>query len=286
MDKYFKLLELTPDSNIEDIKKKYRELSKIHHPDKNNGNDAKMKEIVEAYEKLTLHIKSNITSKYNDDIIINETVNLNDICLGKIGNTTITRMKKCTSCTDIICDKCDGKGKITMTLNIAVFTYSQSTTCDKCNGSCYFRCNCSNIENLNISYNLPVGVFGGMSLTSNDRGNYIGNNVYKIIKINVNENIEAPFKRQGNNLEYTLDITLLESIIGFNKSIYHPYFGNIGIKYPKITTPQTVIIKDHKGLPFFNDNSKFGNLIIKPRIDYNIILTDSQKTKINEAFMI
>lgn len=36
-----------------DIKSAYRNLSKLHHPDKNNGDDTKFKEIVEAYKVLS-----------------------------------------------------------------------------------------------------------------------------------------------------------------------------------------------------------------------------------------
>lgn len=39
--------------NDKDIKKAYRNLSKIHHPDKNSGDETKFKEIVEAYKVLS-----------------------------------------------------------------------------------------------------------------------------------------------------------------------------------------------------------------------------------------
>ncbi len=43
------LKNLTP----KDFKSAYRKLSKLHHPDKNNGDDTKFKEIAEAYNILT-----------------------------------------------------------------------------------------------------------------------------------------------------------------------------------------------------------------------------------------
>lgn len=57
-----------------DIKFAYRNLSKLHHPDKNNGDDAKFKEIVEAYKVLSdtdLKEKYDTTSKHglNYDIL-------------------------------------------------------------------------------------------------------------------------------------------------------------------------------------------------------------------------
>jgi len=51
-----KILGLTGNPNPEDIKKAYRKLSIIHHPDKNNGSpesEEKFKQINEAYQSLT-----------------------------------------------------------------------------------------------------------------------------------------------------------------------------------------------------------------------------------------
>lgn len=49
---YYEILELKPQCTKEQIKKKYYELSKKYHPDKNNGDDEKFKLINEAYETL------------------------------------------------------------------------------------------------------------------------------------------------------------------------------------------------------------------------------------------
>jgi curved DNA-binding protein len=49
---YYDVLNVTKDSTIEEIKKSYRKLSMKYHPDKNNGEDTKMKKITEAYTIL------------------------------------------------------------------------------------------------------------------------------------------------------------------------------------------------------------------------------------------
>ena len=49
---YYKILELNDNCTKKEIKKKYHELSKKYHPDKNNGKDEKFKQINEAYETL------------------------------------------------------------------------------------------------------------------------------------------------------------------------------------------------------------------------------------------
>lgn len=51
---YYKILELQPSCAKEDIKKAFRKLAHIHHPDK-GGSATKFKEILEAYQYLEKH---------------------------------------------------------------------------------------------------------------------------------------------------------------------------------------------------------------------------------------
>ena len=53
---YYEILGVSKDATDEEIKKKYRELAKKYHPDKNKGDkyaEEKFKEINEAYEILS-----------------------------------------------------------------------------------------------------------------------------------------------------------------------------------------------------------------------------------------
>ena len=52
MEDYYKVLGVTNNSTPEEIKKSYRKLSLKYHPDKNNGDDTKFKQINEAYQNF------------------------------------------------------------------------------------------------------------------------------------------------------------------------------------------------------------------------------------------
>jgi curved DNA-binding protein len=54
---YYETLGVDSSATMDEIKKAYRKLSKQHHPDVNGGDDAKFKEIAEAYEHLSSDVK-------------------------------------------------------------------------------------------------------------------------------------------------------------------------------------------------------------------------------------
>ena len=49
---YYSILGVNKNANQDEIKKAYRKLSMKFHPDKNNGDDTKFKEINEAYSTI------------------------------------------------------------------------------------------------------------------------------------------------------------------------------------------------------------------------------------------
>ena len=53
MKDYYKILEVDRDCETDKIKKSYKKLALKYHPDKNNGDHTKLKEISEAYEILS-----------------------------------------------------------------------------------------------------------------------------------------------------------------------------------------------------------------------------------------
>lgn len=52
MEKNLHILGLTKEANMKSVKQKYRELSKIYHPDRENGSVSEFRKIKKAYENI------------------------------------------------------------------------------------------------------------------------------------------------------------------------------------------------------------------------------------------
>ena len=53
MSDYYKILGVSREASVDEIKKAYRKLAHQYHPDKDGGDEARFKEINEAYQTLS-----------------------------------------------------------------------------------------------------------------------------------------------------------------------------------------------------------------------------------------
>ena len=232
---------------------------------------------------------SSFTSSFNFDFrkqnrkcsnitkIIN--VTLEDVYNGVDSTMKINVKNYCLNCITI-CNECDGKGIIQTLRNLGLMQQIIQQTCEKCRGkgeiielnkSCKKCCGEGTYINehsasLRISAGFPNNYktsFKGLGEQPKSKNEISGD---LIIQINVSEN--KYFKRDNNDLYYTYNINYLDSILG--KNIEIPYFNeNIKLNtknYGIILHKNEYTIKN-KGLPIFNKENNYGNLIIKFEIN-------------------
>ena len=119
MNRHYQVLGLNSNATSDEIKKAYRKLSKIYHPDINKSPEAenKFKEISEAYQVLTGKSKETTPPPRNPfnnfkqrrqpkakNIIYNIEVSLEEAFSGVYKNVLLKKNK--------ICKGCDGEGGI------------------------------------------------------------------------------------------------------------------------------------------------------------------------------
>ncbi len=171
MKDYYKVLGVTPNATDEEIKKAFRKLALLHHPDKNNGDDTKFKEINDAYQILSDPQKrnqhDNPRSGFSDfdindffknhfgmggqhnrqnfptpgqDVNIKVPVSIYDILSGATKNIKFTLADPCQKCAGTgasertTCNVCNGMGsteQIVMQFNVRMMT---QVPCKHCSG--------------------------------------------------------------------------------------------------------------------------------------------------------
>jgi len=245
-DRAKKILKLDSNFTPEELKKSYRRLVMLYHPDKCTLPDAneKFNEIQSAYSYLQKgnenisadEILKNIFKSFSSNIIngipINKIFNNSRSNITKPSKLYITPKEyftgttksvlldlgKC-NCESLLCNNCAGSG-YSMDFNV----------CTNCMGDGWIKTcnmNCSNKVELNIPIPSLINLEGRIIVDCSN-GSQIGSST-KEYKVELND---SRYFYENNNLYYNFDITLKESLIGFNKIFKDPFdnIHNIFIK--------------------------------------------------------
>lgn len=208
----YSILEIPENTSANDVKKKYREMSKKYHPDVNKepGAEDRFKKINEAYARIQKGGSDDMPgfeqggfnpfSGFNPfagmdpfqtsnkqrevkNITIDTNLSFEESVLGSKKEIKFTRENKCSDCNgqgfatiNNGCNMCGGKGKITSQQGPMMFVQ----TCNKCMGRMQTSaCNkCSSTgcvtTDTTISVNIPGGVVNGNILRLAGMGNFAG----------------------------------------------------------------------------------------------------------------
>lgn len=197
--------------------------------------------------------------------------------------------KTCMSCRSM-CYTCQGQGSITDMRRMGFITQMVSRVCDKCSGSGNITKGCPScnhqghtMDEKKIDVKIPAGVQTGHRFVMHglgeqaDKDNEVSGNLILEIFVQPDPN----FQRQGQDLIYTVKLTLAESIIG--KMVTIPHFGGditINLEEYGIIQPQKSYILAGKGMP------PNGNLVLVFNIDYynKKVLTSEERNTLKAAF--
>jgi DnaJ-class molecular chaperone len=287
---YYDILGVDKDASQNEIKKAYRKLVMIHHPDK-GGDSEKFKQISEAYETLSDQEKRNsydnpgptpidISQMFSQmfsgmggqvrDMNRHFTIELTleQVFTGTEKTLKIPVVKPCQSCSST-CQKCRGQGMFAVQEMFGFFP----RPCDRCEGTGVIRSGCSAcghqkkttetiVANIKVQKGVQNGyqeVIPGLGEQARSPRERTGN---LIITFRVKNH--PIFQRHGDHLKYVMTITFDESVHGIDVTI--PHFGG-DVKFNSLKTfgildPRKDYVIHHKGL---NHES---NLLVNFDIQY------------------
>jgi DnaJ-class molecular chaperone len=227
-------------------------------------------------------------------------VDLEDVYLGSSLNVVYTRKSLCKGCdgtgTDNPaarrkCNVCQGKGEKLVMQRMGIMLVQNVVECVPCGGTGWekseeFLCeDCKgkmvSFEKKNIKVELEKGTPDGYRFTFFGEGDKIPKIQDGDLIIEVVLKKHKYFRREGADIWYRLDLSLLEAITGFKKLI--PSL-NKSEQFEVSTSPGEIVQSGEvrvlvgKGIPFFNNPRKSGNLFI----EFNVVFP----TKIKEEKLL
>lgn len=295
---YYSILNIPYDADINSIKKSFRSLSLKYHPDKCNNNSVDYNKIIDAYEKLNDLFENN---SYNDIISafnLNKSKNTDesDNSENYQQSDNSQKMKQYQSSkilTDTFFQNLQNFNNDNNYNNYNKFLSNIETTIDITFENSYFGKSIPIQINRNIFKNnvisneietlyieIPIGIDNNEIININNKGN-IYNDSQSDIKIKINLISHPLFTRNGLDIIYIIDISLKESLIGFEK-----IFKHINNKSYKISNINGDIINNNYYQKLdklgFTRNNFIGDFIIKFNIDYSIKLSQEIKKQLAE----
>ncbi len=227
------------------------------------------------------------------DIKTNLSLKFEEAAFGVKKEINVTRNEKCECCNGsgakpgskiITCDKCGGRGKIQVTQNTIMGSFSTVKTCDKCSGSgkvvetpCE-KCTGKGIvrKSRKIEINVPAGIDDGQAISlrgEGDAGKKGGPNgdLYVIMKV-------APhkyFKRNGYDISANVRVPFAKMALGGDIKI-PTLEGEMEFSIPEATTCGTKFRVKDQGIPILNGKGR-GVLEFTVDVDVPKKLTDEQR---------
>jgi len=95
----------------------------------------------------------------------------------------------------------------------------------------------------------------------------------------------APLSRNGNNLHTRMEISLVEALVGFNRSLVHLDGHSVPVARDRVTPPNATIRVPNEGMPLPPEaRRRAGELVINIVVKFPEVLTPEQKAGVVSLF--
>ena len=332
--KYYEILGVSKTASPDEIKKAYRKLVKIKHPDK-GGDEKEFQELQKAYDVLSDENKRKVYDEYGEEginegmsnqpetgdifdlftnggrkgkrktksVLQKLKVTLSDIYKGTEKYLEINRFRICKKCNgsgskdpnaNTKCSTCGGKGYRMVVQRMPMGIMQTQQECPDCNGEGYVIKNkCTECHGQKVTKQSTVlkvmldkGAPDGKRYVFEGESDEVPDCVPGDVIVEIEIVDDKKFKRNGADLIYDEDITLLEALTGFKRIITHLDGRKILIqtKPGEIIKPGVYKTVKELGMPFFNSPYRFGNLYMNFNIIFPKSLDDEQKKELKNLF--
>lgn len=290
MKDYYKILGVEKNASEEEIKKAFRKLAHAYHPDKSGGDEAKFKEVSEAYSVLSDKEKraqydmggmgaggfggagfdpsgfgfdfSNFSGGFGTQGF--DAGDLNDILSSIFGGRRVRRGR------DIAVD-------IELSFQDSVFGTERKVVI-----------NSKLVKQKEVSINVPPGIEDGQMIRLSGMGETLEGGVPGDLYVKVHVRKHPYLRKEGYNLVMDVAVKLSEALLGSDRTI-GTLDGEVTMKVPAGTKHGTILRVKGKGVPYGSgpdfakaSSGKRGDLYVRTLVDIPEKLTKEQKKLVEE----
>jgi len=262
---YYSFLNVTHDASERTIDRSFQKLSRKFHPDKNKGDEEaaqKFAEINEAYGCLRDPAKRRIYDLWGEQGL-------------KAYEVPITPSSASDNNLEGLLSQVHRKGK-TLHINFPVpltdfyfgnyyhFNVFHRVMCH-CPTAGFYCDNCrgrpTKKENITLTFAVEKGTSEGITALFKNAGDTSELEAPGDIELIINSKPHPVFQRDGENLHTTINITLKEAFLGFQRTITHLDNNPLKIEGKMNQGIKELILKG-KGMPKYMFPGEYGDLIV------------------------
>jgi len=219
------------------------------------------------------------------DLRVKLKITLDDVINGGIKKIKIKRLVKAPGTSYKTCHQCNGTGRITRVTNTIFGRMQTSGACNVCGGTGQILQQRGAHSDANgmmrkedvVEINLPKGIRNGVQLRVGGKGNEASgtNGISGDLIVQIIEQPNDKFKREGNNLHHDMFITIPEAVLGTDKIIETPH-GKIKLKLEEGLQSGKILRLRNKGVPDM-EGYGHGDLLVNVNVWTPKKLTSEQK---------
>ena len=180
-----------------------------------------------------------------------------------------------------LCQTCNGKGKVVSIQQMGPMVMQSANNCERCNACGYINLYLPCTDTIEIE--LPKGYNYQQRMVIQDKGLPLFKSLSGDLILSFHLEEHKNFKLKRNDLYYTMEITLKESLIGFIKGIETIDKRMLTIESNDIIKPNMIKQIENEGI-YDNRTRLTGSLYIKFKVNFPTSLSEEQLKCIKEYF--
>lgn len=283
MKDYYKILGVNRDASEDEIKKAFRKLAHAYHPDKSGGDEAKFKEVSEAYSVLSDKKKRQQYDAFGSagpgaggfnpsDFGFDfsgfgtqgfDASDLGDILSSIFGGRRVRRGR------DVAVD-------IELSFHDSIFGTDRKVVI-----------NSKFVKQKEVSIAVPPGIDDGQMIRLSGMGETLEGGVPGDLYVKIHVRKHPYLRKEGYNLVMDLTVKLSEALLGSERTIA-TLDGEVTMKIPSGTKHGTILRIREKGVPYTGPHitgaprGKRGDLYVRILVDIPEKLSKDAKKLIEE----